>query len=59
MTLKKTDLAKRQGLKITLRMKNANQANLSEKQSKARSSQKLNPLLKSILSKSDPKASKD
>jgi hypothetical protein len=59
MTLKKTDLAKRQGLKIALRMKNANQANLSEKQSKARSSQKLNPLLKSILNKSDPKAPKD
>jgi D-alanyl-D-alanine carboxypeptidase len=59
MTLKKTDLAKRQGLKIALRMKNANQANLSEKQSKTRSSQKLNPLLKSILNKSDPKASKD
>jgi hypothetical protein len=59
MTLKKTDLAKRQGLKIALRMKNANQANLSEKQSKARSLQKLNPLLKSILNKSNPKAPKD
>jgi D-alanyl-D-alanine carboxypeptidase len=59
MTLKKTDLAKRQGLKIALRMKNANQANLSEKQSKTRFSQKLNPLLKSILNKSDPKAPKD
>jgi len=52
MTLKKTDLAKRQGLQIALRMKNASKADLQNKQTKSASNAKPAPLLQSILRKS-------
>lgn len=52
MTLKKTDLAKRQGLQIALRMKNSNKADLQNKQTKSKSTTKPAPLLQSILRKS-------
>ena len=48
MTLKKTDLAKRQGLQIALRMKNASKADLVDKQAKAKRNAKPAPLLQSI-----------
>ena len=52
MTLKKTDLAKRQGLQIALRMKNASKADLVDKQAKAKTNARPAPLLQSILRKS-------
>ncbi|MEY3724259.1 MAG: hypothetical protein RLZZ365_194 [Pseudomonadota bacterium] len=52
MTLKKTDLAKRQGLQIALRMKNASKADLLDKQAKGKLIAKPAPLLQSILRKS-------
>lgn len=52
MTLKKTDLAKRQGLQIALRMKNASKADLQEKSAKSKRNTKPAPLLQSILDKS-------
>jgi hypothetical protein len=58
MTLKKTDLAKRQGLQIALRMKNASKADLLDKQAKGRSNAKPAPLLQSILSKTKQDESK-
>jgi hypothetical protein len=59
MPLKKTDLAKRQGLQIALRMKNANKVDLLGKQAKARASTKPNALLQSILGKANHTDSKD
>jgi len=58
MTLKKTDLAKRQGLQIALRLKNASKVDLQNKQAKTRSNAKPAPLLKSILSKTKQDESK-
>jgi hypothetical protein len=58
MTLKKTDLAKRQGLQIALRLKNASKADLQNKQTKSKTNAKPAPLLQSILRQSkqdDPK----
>lgn len=52
MTLKKTDLAKRQGLQIALRLKNASKADLQNKQTKSKANAKPAPLLESILRKS-------
>ena len=52
MTLKKTDLAKRQGLQIALRLKNASKADLQDRNPKAKASAKPAPLLESILRKS-------
>ena len=51
MTLKSTDLAKRQGLTIAHRMKNAAKADLAKKTGKGKDSPKTNPLLQSILGK--------
>ena len=51
MTLKKTDLAKRQGLTIAHRMKNATKADLANKTTKSKEGVKTNPLLQSILGK--------
>jgi hypothetical protein len=50
MTLKKTDLAKRQGLSIAHRMKNASKADFASKASQKKDV-KTNPLLQSILGK--------
>jgi hypothetical protein len=58
MTLKKTDLAKRQGLQIALRLKNASKADLQNKQTKSKSNAKPAPLLQSILSKTKQDESK-
>ena len=58
MTLKKTDLAKRQGLQIALRMKNASKADLLDKQAKGRPNAKPALLLQSILSKTKQDDSK-
>lgn len=58
MTLKKTDLAKRQGLQIALRMKNASKADLLDKQAKGKPNAKPAPLLQSILSKTKQDESK-
>jgi hypothetical protein len=58
MTLKKTDLAKRQGLQIALRLKNASKANLQKKQTQSKSNAKPAPLLQSILRKSKQDDSK-
>jgi hypothetical protein len=51
MTLKSTDLAKRQGLTIAHRMKNATKADLAKKAGKGKDGIKTNPLLQSILGK--------
>ena len=58
MTLKKTDLAKRQGLQIALRLKNASKADLQNKQTQSRTNAKPAPLLQSILRKSKQDDSK-
>ncbi len=58
MTLKKTDLAKRQGLQIALRMKNASKADLQNKQTQSTINAKPAPLLLSILRKSKQDDSK-
>ena len=49
MTLKSTDLAKRQGLTIAHRMKNATKADLAKKTEKGKDGIQTNPLLQSIL----------
>ena len=49
MTLKSTDLAKRQGLTIAHRMKNATKADLAKKTGKGKDGIKANSLLQSIL----------
>ena len=49
MTLKSTDLAKRQGLTIAHRMKNATKADLAKKTGKGKDGIQTNPLLQSIL----------
>ena len=51
MTLKSTDLAKRQGLTIAHRLKNATKADLAKKAGKGKDGIKTNPLLQSILGK--------
>ena len=51
MTLKSTDLAKRQGLTIAHRMKNATKADLAKKTEKGKDGIQTNPLLQSILGK--------
>lgn len=58
MTLKKTDLAKHQGLQIASRMKNARKAGLYDKQAKGMPNAKPAPLLQSILSKTQQGKSK-
>ena len=59
MTLKSTDLAKRQGLTIAHRMKNATKADLAKKTVKGKDSIKANPLLQSILGKVNKDSNKD
>ena len=51
MTLKSTDLAKRQGLTIAHRLKNATKADLAKKTGKGKDGIQTNPLLQSILGK--------
>ena len=59
MTLKSTDLAKRQGLTIAHRMKNATKADLAKKTGKGKDGIKTNPLLQSILGKVNKDGNKD
>ena len=59
MTLKSTDLAKRQGLTIAHRMKNATKADLAKKSGKGKDGIKTNPLLQSILGKVNQDGNKD
>ncbi len=59
MTLKSTDLAKRQGLTISHRMKNATKADLAKKTGKSKEGIKANPLLQSILGKVNKDGKKD
>jgi hypothetical protein len=59
MTLKSTDLAKRQGLTIAHRMKNATKADLAKKTGKRKEGIKANPLLQSILGKVSKDGKKD
>ena len=58
MTLKSTDLAKRQGLTIAHRLKNATKADLA-KNGKSKEGIKANPLLQSILGKVNKDGKKD
>lgn len=59
MTLKSTDLAKRQGLTIAHRMKNATKADLAKMTGKGKDGIKANPLLQSILGKVNKDGNKD
>jgi len=59
MTLKSTDLAKRQGLTIAHRLKNATKADLAKKTGKSKEGIKANPLLQSILGKVSKDSKKD
>ena len=59
MTLKSTDLAKRQGLTIAHHMKNATKADLAKKTGKGKEGIKANPLLQSILGKVSKDGKKD
>ena len=59
MTLKSTDLAKRQGLTIAHRLKNATKADLAKKTGKSKERIKANPLLQSILGKVSKDGKKD
>ena len=59
MTLKSTDLAKRQGLTIAHRMKNATKADLAKKTGKSKDGIKANPLLQSILGKVNKDSKQD
>ena len=59
MTLKSTDLAKRQGLTIAHRLKNATKADLAKKTGKCKEGIKANPLLQSILGKVSKDGKKD
>ena len=59
MTLKSTDLAKRQGLTIAHRMKNATKADLAKKIGKSKEGIKANSLLQSILGKVSKDGKKD
>ena len=59
MTLKSTDLAKRQGLTIAHRMKNATKADLAKKAGKGKDGIKTNPLLQSILGKVSKDSKRD
>jgi hypothetical protein len=59
MTLKSTDLAKRQGLTIAHRMKNATKADLAKKTGKGKEGIKANLLLQSILGKVSKDGKKD
>ena len=59
MTLKSTDLAKRQGLTIAHRLKNATKADLTKKTGKSKEGIKANPLLQSILGKVNKDGKKD
>jgi hypothetical protein len=59
MTLKSTDLAKRQGLTIAHRLKNATKADLAKKTGKSKEGIKANPLLQSILGKVNKDSKKD
>ena len=59
MTLKSTDLAKRQGLTIAHRMKNATKADLAKKTGKGKDGIKTNSLLQSILGKVNKDSKQD
>ena len=59
MTLKSTDLAKRQGLTIAHRMKNATKADLAKKTGRGKEDIKTNPLLQSILGKVNKDSKQD
>ena len=59
MTLKSTDLAKRQGLTVAHRLKNATKADLAKKTGKGKEGIKANPLLQSILGKVNKDGKKD
>ena len=59
MTLKSTDLAKRQGLTIAHRLKNATKADLAKKTGKSKEGIKANPLLHPILGKVSKDGKKD
>jgi len=59
MTLKSTDLAKRQGLTIAHRLKNATKADLAKKTGKSKEGIIANPLLQSILGKVNKDGKKD
>ena len=59
MTLKSTDLAKRQGLTIAHRLKNATKADPAKKTGKGKEGIKANPLLQSILGKVNKDGKKD
>ena len=59
MTLKSTDLAKRQGLTIAHRMKNATKADLAKKTKKGKGGIQTNPFLQSILGKVNKDSKQD
>ena len=59
MTLKSTDRAKRQGLTIAHRMKNATKADLAKKTKKGKDGIQTNPLLQSILGKVNKDSKQD